>query len=61
MNSTNTINTTTTTTKDNSNRVGQLTHVPSTNSSTNGRANSLAINGFALPALSACQAAARGG
>lgn len=42
MNSTNTINTTTT--KDNS----------------NGRANSLAINGIALPALSACQAAARG-
>lgn len=57
MNSTNTINTTTTA---NNNIVGQLTHVPSTTSSTNSRANSLAINGITLPALSACQAAARG-
>lgn len=49
------MNTTTTT---NSNRVGQLTHVPSTND--NGRANSLSVNGIALPTLAACQAAARG-
>lgn len=31
-----------------------------TNNTSNGRANSLAINGITLPALSACQAAARG-
>ena len=48
------------TTKDNFDRVGQLTHVPSTTSGSNSRANSLAINGIALPTLSACQAAARG-
>lgn len=31
-----------------------------TNNTSNGRANSLVINGITLPALSACQAAARG-
>lgn len=42
------------------NSTNVITTTTTTNNTSNSRANSLAINGIALPPLSACQAAARG-